>query len=131
MEEINTMYLTKKDQPEGILFYKKDSPGLQIDIHIQYLNFVLNKHNFYITITNNNGEILVPRTEPITIDFAKIDTTEKLDKKLGVGEIALFAELTEEELKNSNFIKVSINIDNNLERTLVLYIVGGDNEHRS
>ncbi|WP_125764080.1 hypothetical protein [Companilactobacillus hulinensis] len=128
--EFNSIYVTQKDNGIPIWYYDISNHELQIDIHIQSIGFTLGKHKFVMSAKNQFGNELLS-LDPMTLNTDNqypIFASTNNSSKYGAGEFSFYIELNEKDLINiGNRLTINIKMDNEVEGTFVLLLIGENN----
>jgi hypothetical protein len=118
---INTIYVTKVNQKVPIMIYQlNQDEGLEIDIHVQYMEFTSGTHTFAMHVEDQNKNILLENgTE-------KIKFPDFRSNNFGLGEVVLFLTTDSNEIKGVNYVDITITVDHTLFSDYRLYLNGGD-----
>ena len=118
---INAIYFTEKDKSKPMMVLLLDSTKLHIDIHVQVINFTLDKHTLTLSVSDQNGNVMLEASQqPMDASSLKARGT------YGIVDATLFVVFDKLELKGVNRLRFDISFDNDAEATAYLFVSRGD-----
>lgn len=123
---INSMFITNSQQDKPILSTTIKDDGIEVDLHIQFINFTMSKHKFMVSVKDKNGHEYLDG-KPNNYDFSGVETIPD-ESHSSIGEVVMFIKMTKEETTGINYIiiRVKIDDDDELEGTIILYLNRGE-----
>ncbi|CDN24590.1 hypothetical protein BN934_02847 [Lacticaseibacillus rhamnosus] len=118
---INAIYFTEKDKSKPMMALPLDSTKLHIDIHVQVINFTLDKHTLTLSVSDQNGNVMLEASQqPMDASSLKARGT------YGIVDATLFVVFDKLELKGVNRLRFDISFDNDAKATAYLFVSRGD-----
>lgn len=124
-EQINTIFVTKKDDVKPILTYDISEKSLAIDLHVQFINFSLDVHHYEISAKDQLGNEKLDESS-VSIDFNKQQELKiNLSKDKGISEAVFYIVMNGTELDNVKHLKISVTVDGKYNSSIIIYTLGG------
>lgn len=126
-EQINTIFVTKKDDVKPILTYDISEKSLAIDLHVQFINFSLGVHHYEISAKDQLGNEKLDKSS-VSIDFNKQQELKiNLSKDKGISEAVFYIVMNGTELDNVKHLKISVTVDGKYNSSIIIYTLEGEN----
>lgn len=125
--QINTIFVTKKDDPRPILIYDISNGSLAIDLHVQFINFDLDVLHYAISAKDQLGNEKLSNNS-MEINFKEHPKLKyKINAKKGISETAFYIVMDADDLDGVKYLNITVTINHEYSRSIILYTIGGKN----